>query len=73
MLLKILRTLIGMPFVLMVWVILCVLCITFLGAELIIRFVFTGKIPRHLDEETFKALTLPYQFIKTVWGKDDDR
>lgn len=60
MITKILRTIIGLPFVLVAWAAMFLLA----TIPSLTMWVLTGKID---DDELIVMLTLPYQFIKKVW------
>lgn len=67
MLTKLLRTLIGLPFVMLMWIPSSVLVLVHIP-----KWVWTGKLlPDYRPNAEFVLdwVTLPYQFLKKVWGK----
>lgn len=71
---KIIRTIIGLPFALLLWPVAIVLSIVglFLVFLVLVKFVLDGHIDAHSKMRTIELLTFPYQFIKKVW-KDEDK
>lgn len=63
MILKIIRTIIGLPFALIIWPLAIWSAIFGVSITLIIK----GKLEWYETETAIEMLTVPYQFIKKVW------
>lgn len=66
---KILRTIIGLPIVIILWPILIIITIVFFIIESLTLWLIKGKIDNQTKEEVIFILTIPYQFIKKIWIK----
>jgi hypothetical protein len=66
MLIKLLRTIIGLPFVLAAWLLVIAFAILAVIFESII-WSFTGNFSQNEIDDLRRAMGLPYYFIRAVW------